>query len=169
MFQDTFDFIHCRNIAQSISAWPQLMAEMYKCTKPGGYVELAENEVATFCDDGTMTESNRMKRIMDLITSAMIKLDRPPSTAERLVARLTEAGFTDVHCVTLKQPLGPWPKGKAMKQIGIMALMTSETGIEAYALAALTRIHGMPVEEAAQLCRDALRDMKNKNYHLYVK
>ena len=40
--EDYFDFIHARNVSQSISNWPKLMDEIYACTTPGGYVELAE-------------------------------------------------------------------------------------------------------------------------------
>lgn len=169
MTQDTFDFIHSRNLAQSISKWPELMKDMYRCTKPGGYVELAETEVSVFCDDGSMKDSNGLKRTLDLLTSAVVKMGRPPPTPEVLTARLADAGFTDIHCITVKQPVGPWPKDRVMKQVGAMALMTCETGIEAYALAAITRIHGMPTDEATQLCKDGLKDARNKNYHMYCK
>lgn len=31
---DTFDFIHARNIAPSISDWPKLLAEAFRCVPP---------------------------------------------------------------------------------------------------------------------------------------
>jgi len=39
---ELFDFIHARNLAQSISKWDMLMESINRCTKPGGVVELAE-------------------------------------------------------------------------------------------------------------------------------
>lgn len=39
---NTFDFIHFRNVAQAISNWPAVMAEAYRCLKPGGYIEMAD-------------------------------------------------------------------------------------------------------------------------------
>jgi hypothetical protein len=40
--QNFFDFIHVRNLSQSISDWPKLLAEVYKCAKPGGWVEIGD-------------------------------------------------------------------------------------------------------------------------------
>ena len=59
------------------------------------------------------------------------------------------------------------PKDKALKQIGAMMLLNMETGIEAYTMAAATRIIGMSSEDAKKLCDDAWRDVKNKNNHCY--
>jgi hypothetical protein len=40
--KNSFDFIHARNIAQGIGDWPTLMAQVYNCTKPGGWAQLSE-------------------------------------------------------------------------------------------------------------------------------
>jgi ubiquinone/menaquinone biosynthesis C-methylase UbiE len=40
--QEVFDFIHCRNVAQGITKWPEVLGEAYRCMKPGAYVELTE-------------------------------------------------------------------------------------------------------------------------------
>jgi hypothetical protein len=40
--KNSFDFIHARNISQGICDWPTLMAQIYNCTKPGGWAQLAE-------------------------------------------------------------------------------------------------------------------------------
>jgi SAM-dependent methyltransferase len=59
----SFDFIHARNLAQSITDWPLVMSEafryrelcfmplgigltIFRCCKPGGYVELSELSVS---------------------------------------------------------------------------------------------------------------------------
>jgi ubiquinone/menaquinone biosynthesis C-methylase UbiE len=42
-FKDnTFDFIHFRNLRQGITNWPFVLKEAHRCLKPGGYIELAE-------------------------------------------------------------------------------------------------------------------------------
>jgi len=73
----------------------------------------------------------------------MIKANQPPATA---TSRLTKAGSTDIHCITVKQPVGPWPMDKVMKHIGSMTLMSCEMGIEARGD---NKDSGMPTEEAA--------------------
>jgi len=112
-----------------------------------------------------MAEDNAFRRIVVQLNHP--KIGRPPATSELLTKRLEAAGFVDVHVVTKKHPFGPWPKDRRLKHVGAMALLMCETGIEAYALAGLTRILGMDPVVAAQLCRDALAAVKNKNTHMY--
>jgi hypothetical protein len=68
---------------------------------------------------------------------------------------------------TFKQVIGPWPKDKKMKQIGAMTLLMCDTGVEAYALYALTKFLGMATEEVKRICADALKVAKNRNVHMY--
>jgi hypothetical protein len=142
--QDSFDFIHVRNLYQAIGSWPELLSEIYRylpppsrphwanfpsCTTPGGYVELAELGGKLMSDDGTMGEDNPMKKAYDLCHyEAMASIGRPPATAEDLRTKLENAGFVDVKVHTYKQVYGPWPKDPRMKRIGAMALLMCETG-----------------------------------------
>lgn len=113
--QNSFDFIHSRNLAQSIGDWPKLLSEIYKsslsspllprslanstsCIKPGGYIELGELGGQLFSDDDSLGPNNAMKLAYDLVHyKAMASIGRPPATAESLHAMLEEAGFVDVH------------------------------------------------------------------------
>jgi ubiquinone/menaquinone biosynthesis C-methylase UbiE len=106
----TFDLIHARNVAPSIGNWPQLMAEMYKCTKPGGYVELSEFGAQLFSDDGSIKEENPLNVSVQLTNKAMATLGRPFPVIGTLKKRLEDAGFVDVVEKFYKQPFGPWPK-----------------------------------------------------------
>ncbi|KAF8540767.1 S-adenosyl-L-methionine-dependent methyltransferase [Trichophaea hybrida] len=165
---DSFDFIHVRNLYQAIGNWPHVLSQIYRCTTPGGYVELAELGGKLMSDDGTMAEDNPMKRAFDLCHyHAMASIGRPPATAEDLKEKLETAGFVDVKVHTYKQVYGPWPKDQRLKRIGAMALLMCETGIEAYALLALTKILKMDPKEAKQICDDAVAATKNKNMHMY--
>ncbi|CCX10657.1 Similar to Demethylmenaquinone methyltransferase; acc. no. Q72HI4 [Pyronema omphalodes CBS 100304] len=165
---DYFDFIHSRNIAQCISDWEKLMGQIYRCTKPGGYVELSELGCVAFSDDETMAEDNAYKKCCELLNKTMETINRPWPVAGTLKARLEKAGFVDVHEVRFKQPVGPWPKDKRLKQVGAMVMLTSETGIEAYALAAFTRYLTLSVEEATKVIEDAAKALKKKHSHMYT-
>ncbi|KAF8245759.1 S-adenosyl-L-methionine-dependent methyltransferase [Wilcoxina mikolae CBS 423.85] len=165
---NSFDFIHVRNLYQAIGNWPQLLSEIYRCTAPGGYIELAELGGKLMSDDGTMGEDNPMKKAYDLCHyHAMASIGRPPATGEDLKEKLETAGFVDVKVHTYKQVYGPWPKDQRLKRIGAMALLMCETGIEAYALLALTKILKMDPVEAKKICDDAVAAAKNKNMHMY--
>jgi hypothetical protein len=54
-----------------------------------------------------------------------------------------------------------------MKQIGAMTLLMCDTGVEAYALFALTRFLGMKTEEVKKICEDALKCARDKRVHMY--
>ena len=38
-----FDFVYIREMFGSVVDWPGLLREAYKCTKPGGYVEVVDH------------------------------------------------------------------------------------------------------------------------------
>ncbi|KAF8245535.1 UMTA methyltransferase family protein [Wilcoxina mikolae CBS 423.85] len=164
---DYFDFIHARNLAQAIENWPILMEQAYHCTKPGGYVEIAELGAEVFSDDNTLSENNGFKRYLEYIDKAFVKLGRPQCSAQTLRQNLENAGFVDVQVSSFKQPFGPWANDRRMKHIGAMVLLMSETGLEAYGMAPFTRVLEMPQAEAMRICRDGVIAVKNKNHHMY--
>ncbi|KAA8894291.1 S-adenosyl-L-methionine-dependent methyltransferase, partial [Sphaerosporella brunnea] len=165
---DYFDFIHLRNLAQGISNWSHVMSEVYRSLLTRSQVELVEVGLGELLsDDGSLADDNHAKRVVDLVAEAMKRIGRPSPTVARMKQYLQDAGFVDITVSSYKQPFGPWPKDKRLKQAGSMALMMLQTGIEAYSMAAFTRILGIPQEEAAQLCRDAYQAMRYKHLHTY--
>lgn len=163
----TFDLIHARNIAPSISNWPKVMAEMYRCTKPGGWVELSEFGAELFSDDGTVKPDSPLNVAVQLTKKAMAAIDRPFPVAGTLKKRLEDAGFVDVHERIYRQPIGPWPKDPVLKHTGAMALVMLETGIEAYSLAAWTRILKMDPEDSKAKIKASLKAALDKRVHSY--
>ncbi|CCX16289.1 Similar to tRNA1(Val) (adenine(37)-N6)-methyltransferase; acc. no. Q87SB8 [Pyronema omphalodes CBS 100304] len=119
-----------RNVSQAVGNWPKVMSEMYRCTKPGGYCELAELGIDLFSDDNTIGPN--FAEWVALLCEALKKMNRPQATAEALKQHLEEAGFVDVEVVTEKQPFGLWPKEKHMKTVGVMVMLNAEAGAEAY-------------------------------------
>jgi SAM-dependent methyltransferase len=89
--QDSFDFIHVRNISQAVSDWPQLLAQAHRCCKPGGYIELAEIGLVAYSDDNTLPSG--IIRYLELLSEGLVKLGRPPHvTGETLRDNLEKAG-----------------------------------------------------------------------------
>ncbi|KAI5811886.1 S-adenosyl-L-methionine-dependent methyltransferase [Pyronema omphalodes] len=166
---DSFDFIHGRNIASGVSDWNHLMSEMMRCAVPGGYVELCEYSITCNCDDGTMQPDNGMKVFLETLHESMSKMGRPAPKLQSMKMLLEKAGFEDIHASEAKEPIGPWPKDPRQKRIGAMSLLNCETGIESYGMAAFTRVLGMDVEKARAICDAGLAAVRNKNYHMYAK
>lgn len=143
------------------------MSEVYRCTVPGGYAELAEVGLEGKCDDGTMADDHPIKVHLALCGKAMEKINRPGPKRDVMISYLENAGFVDVQAFTYKQPIGPWPKEKRLKQIGAMLLMNARTAFHAYGMAAFTRILEMDPVEAEKLCEAAYTSALNKNNHVY--
>lgn len=143
-----------------------MMSQCYRCTEPGGYVELAELGFELFSDDDT--NGPAFEKFIKLLAEACEKIGRPIATEEILRERLAKVGFQDIQIKSFKQPFGPWPKDQRMKRIGAMVMMTAEGGTQAYGMALMTRTLGMSAEEASTLCREAAADVANKNYHSYT-
>ncbi|KAI5842829.1 S-adenosyl-L-methionine-dependent methyltransferase [Tricharina praecox] len=165
--ENLFDLIHCRNISQSISDWPKLLKNIYRCTAPGGFVEVCEAGLYPHSDDGTLELDNPLLPFFDLLKTAMIKLGRPPVDGPIMAQQLRRAGFKDVHVTKVKQPWAPWPKDKRLKQLGAIALLQGETGYRAYGLAAFTRVLEMETAAAEKICDDASAAHHNPRYHVY--
>lgn len=146
---------------------PNLLIPTNSCTTPGGYVELCENSLFIQCDDGTMKEDHGIKVFAEYLRAAMTKMGRVCVDLPFLKALLEDAGFEDVHAIEIKEPMGPWPKDPRLKKVGAMSLLNAETGFESYGLAAFTRVLGMDVDMARELCKAARLAAQNKNYHIY--
>ncbi|CCX31508.1 Similar to mRNA 3' acc. no. Q4IPA4 [Pyronema omphalodes CBS 100304] len=164
-----FDFIFARCIAQAITDWPAVMKQAYRCTKPGGTIELWETGGILYSDDNSMKPDNETKIFYEHIAEAMAKTGRPAHIeGSNLVEYLENAGFVDVVVNKVKLPHGPWAKEKRLKQAGTMALIAFDTGFHSYGMAAFTRILGMSNEEADKLCYGGLNAVRNRANHTYT-
>ena len=103
-----------------------------------------------------------------VVSEALASIGRPPADLSRMHSFLENAGFVDIVDNTSMQPIGPWPKDKQMKDIGGLNMLLMETAIDAYTLASLTRIKGMPYEEVRKICDESWEAVKNKNQHVYM-
>ncbi|KAI5790470.1 methyltransferase [Pyronema domesticum] len=140
---NSFDYIHARNISSGVSNWKHLVAQMMRCTVPGGYVELSEMEIKAHCDDGSMKADNGLKIYVEHLRESMRKMGRQIVDANLLKNLLEEAGFEDIQTFKAVEPVGPWPKDPKLKKIGAMTLLHTDGVFESYGMAAFSRVLGM--------------------------
>lgn len=114
-----------------------------------------------------MKPDHGIKVFTDYLRDSVRKMGRPCPDITFLKNLLNSAGFEDVKVFQVKEPAGPWPKDPRLKKAGAMGILNGETGFESYGMALFTRILGMDVDEARKICTNALRDARNKNYHVY--
>jgi hypothetical protein len=130
-------------------------------------VELCEEEIEIHCDDGTVAEDNPMKIFCGSLKESMVKSGRVPPDMPFLKGILEKAGFEDITTFKANEPVGPWPKDPRLKKIGTMQMFHSEPALESYGMAAFTRVLGMDVKTAKEMCDAARAANLNKNYHAY--
>lgn len=136
------------------------MAEIFRCTKPGGYAEIA----GVLSNDKTIPDNNGTKVWAGLATKMGIK----GVTVEMLKRWLEGAGFVDVKVECFKQPLGPFAKEPRLKMVGAMMLLNGVMGYRAYGMAALTRVLDIDPKEADRICTNCLKSARDKNSYTYV-
>lgn len=79
---------------------------------------------------------------------------------------LEKAGFVDIKIKGYKCPIGTWAKERRLKRVGKMSLATMETGLEGYAMAALTRVLSLDKYEAEGIIKAAWDAAKSNETHL---
>jgi hypothetical protein len=105
-----------------------------------------------------MDEFNRIGVSMNLI------FDIVP----HIPTMLTDLNFEEVERVDKVVPLGPWPKDKGLKQIGLFfRLQFLEMALEAYTMALFTR-NGWSQEETQVLLAQVRNEIKSGKMHLYT-
>ncbi|ESZ91133.1 hypothetical protein SBOR_8497 [Sclerotinia borealis F-4128] len=165
-----FDLIHWRVLASSISDWPKLFSQAYTHVRPGGWVETQEHEVHIESDDGTDLKAANLQKFFGLIDEASVRngkmMDEVAGSQKKW---MIDAGFVDVHDQVYKVPIGPWPKDKRLKEIGMYYQAQCLDAVEPISMALFTRVLGYSFEEAQVTMVGPRTDMKNPSNHVYMK
>lgn len=165
--RNSFDLVHIRHLNGAIKDWGRLIKEAYRCTKPGGWIELAEYEFFLHSDDNSLPKNSSIYKYYDLCNQAATKLGREFIIAANLMPFLQEAGFESSHHQIMKIPFGTWPADKSQKEMGAYLYMTAEEGFAAFGMALLTRVLEMSVDDVNTLIAQAKIDAKSRKIHSY--
>lgn len=137
----SIDFIHIRTMAGCIPSWPTLLRSSLRALKPGGSIEVTDIMWHFECQDGSMAPDCASVKWADQfheLASAIFHVDFGPSP--RMAGWLEEVGFEDVEVQTKIVPVGPWPKDKRLKEIGLCFLSQMlEGGMENYSMGLFTK------------------------------
>lgn len=162
-----FDFVHARNLGQSIKDWQALALQMFQHTAPGGWVELAETNNRVVSDDDSIPADSALARIVRANLEGVQRLGLRTPDGDELRLLLAHAGFVDIEIHAVKQPWGGWPANDDQKKAGLLMLVNAEAALEAYTLALFTRVLGMTIQQVRELCEAAVADVKDPNVHAY--
>lgn len=136
---DHYDFIHTRVMLGSFVEFKNIIAQGFKHTKPGGYMESHEVMLTPYSDDGTMPDDWPYKEWSTLMHDASMIADRPLRIARHVKKWYIEAGFSDVHELIFRIPIGSWAHGSDLKELGKSWAQNLLLGLRGFSLAYCSR------------------------------
>jgi hypothetical protein len=110
-------------------------------------MECQEVDHVPQCSDGTMAEDNPMLAYWLYIAEGLKTLGIDFRLSSSLASMMRTAGFINVTERIFITPIGPWPKNRALKEVGMYWRATLMEGIEAIALGPMIRGLGWRKEE----------------------
>ena len=167
--RESFDFIHLRDPLYVVRDWPKLMRQAYDHLKPGGWFELASVYPRAMCDDGSMPEDSMFKYICERFIEASYGMGAPLDSCLYFAEYLRNAGFVDVAEHIFKMPSSPWPKDRRLKKVGALEMTNLVEGASAFGLRVFSHAYGWTREETELAMVGFRKDVKNRNYHQYVR
>ncbi|OJD32350.1 methyltransferase domain-containing protein [Diplodia corticola] len=162
-----FDLIYARQLDGSISDWPALIGNMFKCTRPDGWTELHLFDTHYRSDDGSLKADAHINHFLATLEEGCKKLGKELYPGPLAEGWLKDAGFVNVHTRVYKIPLGPWPKDPKMKEVGLVNLMQYLDGLEAFSFRMFTNVLGWKLEEVKVINAEVREELKNKSIHPY--
>jgi ubiquinone/menaquinone biosynthesis C-methylase UbiE len=112
-FQDqNFDLVQSRCLGAGIpdKKWPSYVQELWRITKPGGWVQVIEIDPLRYCDDGGMPAQSALADF-EAIAERVMKSKYGITihgAGSKLAQHVQNAGFINVNQVNIKSPLGMW-------------------------------------------------------------
>lgn len=119
-----------------------------------------------YSEDGSLTDEHATRKWLTTLLPLADKIGREPCPGPKLEKWVKDAGFKNVTCKRFKFPLGPWPKDRQLKQVGMCNLIQVLNGLEAFSLRLLCDVAGWTVEEVTALLAGVRKELKNPALHM---
>jgi SAM-dependent methyltransferase len=168
--ESSFDFIHIRTMAGSITNWQKLLEQAFRALKPGGTVEFTEFALRFECLDGTFDPNaccGTWVKTFHQIALEVLKIDFDP--LPQMAGYMEEAGFEAVTKTDRIVPVGPWPKNPRLKNIGRHFLSNMlDGGVENYTMALFTRC-GWDLISVHAMLGGVRKELLNPRIHAFTR
>lgn len=168
LYQTGFDFIHGRELEGCIADRDRLLRQAFKHLVPNGYIELQGVDARLHSDDGTIEQAPNAQLWINKLREACTKFGKPADGGSEWKARLTKAGFVDVHQEVRKLPIGPWPKDPKFKELGKYQVIQELKVVESYTPKLFEHALGWSVQEIQILMAKVKQELTNPSVHLYL-
>ena len=120
-------------------------------------MQLVEHDLELHGEDDTYSPDCPIGVYMSIIRDSLEQVGKDPYVAKKLASHASRAGFVNVKELSLKTPISNWPKDPTFKELGRWILAASETGVEAHAIALMTRAKKKMSQEEMRKDRKSTR------------
>lgn len=164
-YSQPFNFIHSRYMAGSIVDWENLMRQCFENLKPGGWAEFQDFDVDYYSQDGTLSTEHALRRWLTTGHGAASTTGRTLKPGARLEEWMRAAGFVNVQAIKTPLPLGPWPKDKRQKRIGLLNWAQLWEGLEGMSLRLFIEVLGYTEAELQLLLVEVRKNLQDPSIH----
>jgi SAM-dependent methyltransferase len=137
---DHFDFIHIRELFGSITNWDKLLADVYRCTRPGGWVEIVERSIEAYADNRPIPPDHVYHEMNRVAVQMSEETGKSFTIWKEAKSRLLAAGFVDVVESRFKWPINDWSDDPKWQEIGNFNQARLHLGLEGYMVRLLTLV-----------------------------
>jgi hypothetical protein len=124
----------------SIPDWDFFLGQAYRCTRPGGWIEIVEHSVEPIADDDTQPPGHFYYAWGKTVVEMGERNGKSFTIWEEAKERLERAGFVDVVEVKYTWPINGWHPDPRLKEIGRWNQLRLHSGIEGFMLRLLTMV-----------------------------
>ncbi|KAF4843830.1 Secondary metabolism regulator LAE1 [Colletotrichum siamense] len=147
---EKYDYIFVRHMLVSIANWPKLVRNVFKYLNPGGWAEFQDLNSEYYSDDGTYTKEHiTLKWNKQFVDAYWVK----------------DVGFQNVKHYKFKCPIGPWAKNPQHREVGMLNLIQTLDGLEAFSLKLFCDALGQTKEEVLVMLAKVRQEIKSNALH----
>ncbi|KAK7447969.1 methyltransferase domain-containing protein [Colletotrichum acutatum] len=166
-WEQPFDYIFNRSCAGSWSDFRSMIQRVYDHLEPGGYFEVQDLELPSYCDDGSVPLDAALYRWQHALVDASNEVGRPINYALDCLDDLHNVGFVEIRHQIYKWPFNNWPDDPKLKEAGRWNCANLDMGLEAFSLGLLTRVKGWTRDAVEELCAEVKKEVKDMRLHAY--
>ncbi|KAI8161836.1 Secondary metabolism regulator LAE1 [Colletotrichum sp. SAR 10_70] len=153
-------------MAAAIKDWPKLVQSVYENLNPGGWAEFQDMDIELYSDDGTLTEQHATRDWSRTFVTTLRSMKLDPAPGPQLEGWIRQQGsFTNITHQKFKAPVGPWPKDKAYKDLGMLNLIQTLDGLEGFSLRMFCGVLGRTKQQVLDQLSDVRRELKSNAFH----
>lgn len=141
----------------------------YRALKPGGWIEIVEMHVIPSSHDDSLPANSQIMEFYNVLAEIGTKIGIDLAVAQKFKAMMTKAGFEDVTEEVFDLPLGDWPEGRRMKEVGLFQRFQMVEGIHGIGFGLLTRVAGWSSQRVEAFLAGVRREMLDRNVHSLYK